>query len=212
MEFTKYDEHGDLTTYKIEDLNPDNYDDDTLNYLSEQLNLEADVTYGREPKVNRDMITRYPAAFLIKNIVSDHVYNGRVKAGLMRLFTNLYIDDDEHTEIRYERCYRVDEEHEDSFRVTSKVTKEDFDKLFVWIKRAVRAFFETKSRGVSSLTENTFWMNLIYMCKLLLRFGLYTHRSGENGLEDLNEFSGFIIYVLDIFTGRTYSSSFAGLE
>lgn len=127
-----------------------------------------------------------------------------LKASLVRMFTYLYIDDHPHSLMKMSRCYKAfqpaDEYlNESEFARSQELSSEDLEQVFKYIHSYFYRFAKVAT-GQSFI--KAYEMELVKLCKYMLKFGIFTYRNGEFQIKDIDDLFSFLCHILDIFANR----------
>jgi hypothetical protein len=113
-------------------------------YILEQLNLEADMCFGRNETCKNYFREIYSCDWLIDQIVNNDIPS-ELRGKLMKLLTYIYIDDEPHKLIKLTRAFKA-YEPADEYIVSSSSTRsnyiyeESLSKLFNFIREYINSF------------------------------------------------------------------------
>jgi hypothetical protein len=137
-----------------------------------------------------------------------------LKASLVRIFTHLYIDDHPHTLMKISRCFKAyqradDYLNETEFKRSEHLSSEDLEKVFIYIHDY---FYRFAKVATGQSFVKAYEMELVKLCKFMLKFGIFTYRNNIFQIDDINDLFSFLCHILDIFTNRNDYQNLKSLD
>ena len=129
-------------------------EEEEIKYIIDQLGLESNLCHGRN-NYSQFFKTRYPAENLVESIVNEEIPKS-IKAMLIKILTNLYVDDHPYTLIKMTRSFKAYNNNEESETYKAKQTNEFDQDLLEKILSYFQSYFSafaSQVYGSSSVKE-----------------------------------------------------------
>ena len=176
-------------------------EEEEVRYIIDQLGLESNLCHGRNGYL-QFFKQRYPVDMLVKNILNEQIPKS-IRAMLIKILTNLYVDDHPYTLIKMARSFKAYKCNEDLEDNNAKQTNEFDEYLLEEILSYYQSYFSAfASQVFGSSSVKEFEIEMIRSCKFMLKLGLLTDNSGNYMVEFIHSLFGFLWFILDIFTNR----------
>jgi hypothetical protein len=187
-----YDPHNSETIPLLEFLGDEENRND-IDFLLEQITLEADMCYGRNETCKKYFRELYECRWLIdiiqdKNIISD------LKSKFVRLLNTIYIDDAPHKMLKMTRAFKAYESANQyiekiSSRRSNYLTNENLEELIVYSREYIKAF-AAQATGISSIKK--YDMEFVKLLGYLVKFGLFIYRNNKYQSQDIDLIFSFL--------------------
>ena len=129
---------------------------------------------------------------LVKNILNEQITKS-IRAMLIKILTNLYVDDHPYTLIKMARSFKAYKCNEDLEDNNAKQTNEFDEYLLEEILSYYQSYFSAfASQVFGSSSVKEFEIEMIRSCKFMLKLGLLTDNSGNYMVEFIHSLFGFL--------------------
>jgi hypothetical protein len=188
------------------------YEKEEQRYIIDQLSLEANLIHGRTDNLTF-FNDRYPADLLIKSITNNKIPQ-KLRGLLIRILTNLYVDDGPFSFKKMERCFKAYEPQSLYSDTKNKHINNPFNEdlredLLNYYKDYFSEFADYR-KEIKNVKR--FEIELIRCLKFMFNFEMVDFSEIEEKFEFIKHAFGFLCYILDRNTNRDYFNQLKSLD